>query len=218
MTTQVPLLSELFMNSRSATSPFSAFFGRFRLGIQRQHFTLCNAWDLFVDVFDDARHTFLGFGHGGNHTGNGGDGKGAGTFSPDGSLQTRETTTLKNHTHNGADADSSRSGRRSGGRILKRIIRLHFEQVDWTKTCFLGFDQRDCKKISVNKYKRKMPGLTISDWGPGAWQTLHAFAHMCPETLSPEEQKNMKAFLKLLPCICHVQNARCISRRTWKST
>lgn len=49
-----------------------------------------------------------------------------------------------------------------------------------------------------------MPGLHLSDWGPAAWNTLHAFAHTAPETLDADAQRDWEAFLRLfaarIPC------------------
>ena len=47
-------------------------------------------------------------------------------------------------------------------------------------------------------------GITIDKWGPGAWNTLHCFAHSAPRSLSDEEQKRACDMLYLfgahLPC------------------
>lgn len=47
-------------------------------------------------------------------------------------------------------------------------------------------------------------GITISEWGPGAWNTLHVISHTYPERPSDCEKRDMKQFLHLfasyLPC------------------
>ena len=47
-------------------------------------------------------------------------------------------------------------------------------------------------------------GITIDKWGPGAWNTLHAFAHTYPRTAEPARQAAMRELLRLfgehLPC------------------
>lgn len=47
-------------------------------------------------------------------------------------------------------------------------------------------------------------GLSIDKWGPGAWNTLHSFAHKAPERLSQREEEEWRTFLylfaKRLPC------------------
>lgn len=49
-----------------------------------------------------------------------------------------------------------------------------------------------------------MPGLALSEWGPGAWNTLHAFAHTAPETIPPDERRQFREFLRefgrRIPC------------------
>lgn len=49
-----------------------------------------------------------------------------------------------------------------------------------------------------------MPGLALSEWGPGAWNTLHAFAHTAPEELPPDERRRFREFLRefgrRIPC------------------
>ena len=47
-------------------------------------------------------------------------------------------------------------------------------------------------------------GLTISDWGPSAWNTLHVVAHTYPKIPTSEHRKQTHEFLHLfaihLPC------------------
>lgn len=47
-------------------------------------------------------------------------------------------------------------------------------------------------------------GLTITNWGPCAWNTLHVIAHTFPVTPTPEERHRVYDFLYLfalhLPC------------------
>lgn len=49
-----------------------------------------------------------------------------------------------------------------------------------------------------------MPGLTIDEWGPAAWNTLHVVAHSFPHEPSDAERDDMRTFLLLftkhLPC------------------
>ena len=49
-----------------------------------------------------------------------------------------------------------------------------------------------------------MPGLALNQWGPGAWNTLHAFAHTAPRMLSGDQIVQYRTFLylfaDLLPC------------------
>lgn len=49
-----------------------------------------------------------------------------------------------------------------------------------------------------------MPGLALNEWGPGAWNTLHAIAHTSPKTLTPDQIDTYSAFFNtfadLLPC------------------
>lgn len=49
-----------------------------------------------------------------------------------------------------------------------------------------------------------MTGLTIDKWGPGAWNTLHTFAHRAPLRLGDSDAREWKHFLTLfadrLPC------------------
>ena len=49
-----------------------------------------------------------------------------------------------------------------------------------------------------------MPGLALYEWGPGAWNTLHAFAHTQAETLTEEEIEQFGWFLTTfagyIPC------------------
>lgn len=47
-------------------------------------------------------------------------------------------------------------------------------------------------------------GITLDRWGPGAWNTLHSFAHTSPKELTVEQQEQWRTFLHtfatLLPC------------------
>ena len=49
-----------------------------------------------------------------------------------------------------------------------------------------------------------MPGLTLDEWGRGAWNTLHVFAHTAPVELTTEERERFQTFLytfaAYLPC------------------
>ena len=49
-----------------------------------------------------------------------------------------------------------------------------------------------------------MPGLALNNWGPGAWNTLHVFAHTAPETLSDVDvgrwETLLITFADYLPC------------------
>lgn len=49
-----------------------------------------------------------------------------------------------------------------------------------------------------------MTGLTIGEWGPGAWNTLHVFAHSAPKELTSEEMQKfawfLNTFAEYLPC------------------
>ena len=49
-----------------------------------------------------------------------------------------------------------------------------------------------------------MPGLTLGEWGPGAWNTLHVFAHSAPKELTREEMQKfawfLNTFAEYLPC------------------
>lgn len=49
-----------------------------------------------------------------------------------------------------------------------------------------------------------MPGLTLEEWGPGAWNTLHVFAHTTPDELTKEEMQKfawfLNTFAEYLPC------------------
>lgn len=49
-----------------------------------------------------------------------------------------------------------------------------------------------------------MTGLTLSKWGPGAWNTLHVFAHSAPTKLGQDEMQQfawfLRAFAEYLPC------------------
>lgn len=54
----------------------------------------------------------------------------------------------------------------------------------------------------------RKPGLALNEWGPAAWNTLHAMAHTAPERLSAQQQDEWMDFLRLfavlLPCSkCH---------------
>ena len=47
-------------------------------------------------------------------------------------------------------------------------------------------------------------GLSISKWGPAAWNTLHVVAHTFPDAPTQKEREDLHSFLKLfgqhLPC------------------
>lgn len=63
-----------------------------------------------------------------------------------------------------------------------------------------------------------MPGITIADWGPGAWNTLHAFAHSAPVDLTPADAAAWREFLghfqRFLPCPrCRAHFADFLRRR-----
>jgi hypothetical protein len=63
-----------------------------------------------------------------------------------------------------------------------------------------------------------MPGLTIDQWGPGAWNTLHTFAHRAPLELTDQDREQWTTFLRLftafLPCPkCRVHFADFLDRR-----
>mgnify|MGYP006131651519 CR=1 FL=1 len=49
-----------------------------------------------------------------------------------------------------------------------------------------------------------MPGLTLGEWGPGAWNTLHVFAHSAPNELDTGKMQRFAQFLNIfadyLPC------------------
>lgn len=49
-----------------------------------------------------------------------------------------------------------------------------------------------------------MPGLTFGEWGPGAWNTLHVFAHSAPKELTKDEMQQfawfLNTFAEYLPC------------------
>jgi len=49
-----------------------------------------------------------------------------------------------------------------------------------------------------------MPGLTLKEWGPGAWNTLHVFAHTAPMKPTKDEREQFRGFLttfaNYLPC------------------
>lgn len=49
-----------------------------------------------------------------------------------------------------------------------------------------------------------MPGLTIDQWGPSAWNTLHAFAHRSSRRFTQKDVETWTTFLtlfsSLLPC------------------
>ena len=49
-----------------------------------------------------------------------------------------------------------------------------------------------------------MVGLSIDEWGPGAWNTLHVFAHSAPTKLTNEEVQKYALFFNIfaefLPC------------------
>jgi hypothetical protein len=49
-----------------------------------------------------------------------------------------------------------------------------------------------------------MPGLTLGEWGPSAWNTLHVFAHSAPKELTKDEMQKfawfLNAFAEYLPC------------------
>lgn len=49
-----------------------------------------------------------------------------------------------------------------------------------------------------------MTGLTLGEWGPGAWNTLHVFAHSAPEELTNDEMQKfawfLNTFAEYLPC------------------
>lgn len=49
-----------------------------------------------------------------------------------------------------------------------------------------------------------MPGLTIDQWGPAGWNTLHVWAHFYPHAPTDAERDEMRALLYLfarhLPC------------------
>lgn len=49
-----------------------------------------------------------------------------------------------------------------------------------------------------------MPGLSIREWGPSVWNTLHSFAHTCPIEQDVQQQEETAEFLRLfckrLPC------------------
>lgn len=51
---------------------------------------------------------------------------------------------------------------------------------------------------------QQMPGLTLGEWGPGAWNTLHVFSHSAPKELTNEEMKKfgwfLNTFAEYLPC------------------
>ena len=54
------------------------------------------------------------------------------------------------------------------------------------------------------RMKKFAMGMTIDKWGPGAWNTLHSFAHASPPVLSGKQQEELAQFLNsfgaLLPC------------------
>lgn len=58
--------------------------------------------------------------------------------------------------------------------------------------------------LRIGTGKSSTIGVTIDKWGPSAWNTLHAFAHRVPRTLSEEESGDFADFLHLfakhLPC------------------
>lgn len=49
-----------------------------------------------------------------------------------------------------------------------------------------------------------MPGLALTEWGPAAWNTLHAFAHAAPEEFDDDVRAEWRRFLRtfahFLPC------------------
>lgn len=60
------------------------------------------------------------------------------------------------------------------------------------------------KEREREREDENMPGLTIDQWGPGAWNTLHTFAHRAPHELTEEDKGRWTTFLRLfaafLPC------------------
>ena len=68
-----------------------------------------------------------------------------------------------------------------------------------------------------------MVGLTLKEWGPGAWNTLHAFAHSAPEALTSNDADRFAQFLRLfaahLPCpTCRRHFSAFLERRMTAST
>ncbi len=58
--------------------------------------------------------------------------------------------------------------------------------------------------MRTNRKKCFKMGITIDKWGPGAWNTLHSFAHKASESLDTDEREEWRLFLylfsKRLPC------------------
>mgnify|MGYP006079545843 CR=1 FL=1 len=74
--------------------------------------------------------------------------------------------------------------------------------------------------VDKKKYHhlQQMPGLTLGEWGPGAWNTLHVFAHSAPDRLTQDEMQQMAMFLNTfasyLPCpTCRRHFKEFLSRR-----
>jgi len=49
-----------------------------------------------------------------------------------------------------------------------------------------------------------MPGVTLGQWGPAAWNTLHVIAHTSPHQMTEQQAASYGVFLRafgaLLPC------------------